>query len=144
MIKDIVVNLSVGERASPAEDYAISVAATFDAHVAGIAFLYPPIVPVTGAGYTAADLGALSIPPEMIERQQRDNDAATKAATNRFAAASVRAGVSAEPLTLSVSFASAGDQFGRIARRFDLAIVGQAESRGFEPPSPQCDCRPRW
>ena len=33
MIKDIVVKLSVGERASPAEDYAISVAAAFDAHV---------------------------------------------------------------------------------------------------------------
>ena len=39
MIKDIVVELSVGERASPAEDYAVSVAAAFDAHVVGIAFL---------------------------------------------------------------------------------------------------------
>ena len=56
MIKDIVVNLSVGERASPAEDYAISVAGKFDACVAGIAFLYHPIVPVRGAGYTLADL----------------------------------------------------------------------------------------
>ena len=46
MIKDIVVKLSVGERASPAEDYAVSIAATFDAHLTGIAFLYYPIVPV--------------------------------------------------------------------------------------------------
>ena len=37
MIKDVVVNLSVGERASPAEDYALSVAATFAAHIAGSA-----------------------------------------------------------------------------------------------------------
>ena len=51
MIKDIVVNLSVGEKAGPAGDYAVSVAATFDAHLAGIAFLYDPIVPVSGAGY---------------------------------------------------------------------------------------------
>ena len=36
-------------------------------------------------------------------------------------------GIKAEPLTLSASLVSAGDQFGQIARRFDLAIVGQAE-----------------
>ncbi|MGA9321789.1 MAG: universal stress protein [Xanthobacteraceae bacterium] len=118
MIKDIVVNLSVGEKASPASDYAVSVAAAFDAHLAGIAFLYDPIVPVSGAGY---------IPAEVIETQERDNEAATKAALKRFTAASARAGVTAEPLTLSASFAGVGEQFGRIARRFDLSIVGQAE-----------------
>lgn len=32
MIKDIVVNLSVGERVCPAGDYAVSIAATFGAH----------------------------------------------------------------------------------------------------------------
>jgi len=118
MIKDLVVNLSVGERPSPASDYAVSVAATFDAHLAGIAFLYDPIVPVSGAGY---------IPAEVIESQERDNQAATKAALDRFAAATDRAGITAEPLTLSASFAGVGEQFGRIARRFDLSIVGQAE-----------------
>ncbi len=118
MIKDIVVNLSVGEKAGPADDYAVSVAATFDAHLAGIAFLYDPIVPVSGAGY---------IPAEVIDIQERENETATKAALDRFAASCARAGVAAEPLTLSTSFAGAGDQFGRIARRFDLSIVGQAE-----------------
>jgi nucleotide-binding universal stress UspA family protein len=120
MIKEIVVNLSVGERANPAEDYAISIAATFSAHVAGIAFLYYPVVPVADAGFI--------ISPEMIETLQRDNAAATKAAIDRFATASARAGVSAEPLTPGARFASVGDQFGRIARRFDLSVVGQAES----------------
>ena len=118
MIKDILVNLSVGERPSPACDYAVSVAATFGAHLAGLAFLYDPIVPVSGAGY---------IPAEVIETQERDNQAATKAALDRFAAATNRAGVAAEPLTLRASFAGVGEQFARIARRFDLAIVGQAE-----------------
>ena len=75
-------------------------------------------MPGSGAGY---------IPAEVFETQQRDNAAATKAALDRFAAASARAGVSAEPLMLSASFASASDQFGRIARHFDLSIVGQAE-----------------
>jgi nucleotide-binding universal stress UspA family protein len=118
MIKDIVVNLSVGEKTGPAGDYAISVAAAFGAHLAGIAFLYDPIVPVSGAGY---------IPAEVIETQEHDNKAATKAALDRFMAACGRAGVTAEPLTLGTSFAGVGEQFGRIARRFDLSVVGQAE-----------------
>ncbi len=118
MIKDIVVNLNVGGGARPAADYAVSVAAAFDAHLAGIAFLYDPIIPVSGAGY---------IPAELVEAQERDNVTAAKAAIDRFVAASTRAGVAAEPLTLGASFAGVGDQFGRIARRFDLAIVGQAE-----------------
>jgi nucleotide-binding universal stress UspA family protein len=118
MIKDIVVNLSVGEKAGPAGDYAISLAAAFDAHLAGIAFLYDPIVPVSGAGY---------IPAEVIETQEHDNKAATKAALDRFIAACDRTGVTAESLTLGTSFAGVGEQFGRIARRFDLSVVGQAE-----------------
>jgi nucleotide-binding universal stress UspA family protein len=123
MIKDIVVNLSLSEDGGPAGDYAVSVADAFAAHVTGIAFLFDPIVPVTGTGY---------IPAEVIETQLSDNQAAAKAAIDRFAAAASRAGVSAEPLTLSASAAGAGDQFGRIARRFDLAIVGQAEPESGE------------
>jgi nucleotide-binding universal stress UspA family protein len=118
MIKDIIVNLSVGERPAPVGDYAISVAAAFEAHLAGVAFLYDPIVPVSGAGY---------IPAEVIETQERENAAASKAALDRFTAACKRAGVAAEPLTLSASLAGVGEQFGHIARRFDLTIVGQAE-----------------
>jgi nucleotide-binding universal stress UspA family protein len=118
MIKDIVVNLSVGENGGPAGDYAVSVADTFGAHVVGIAFVFDPIVPISGTGY---------IPAEVIDTQLADNQSAAKAAIDRFAASASRAGISAEPLTLSASAAGAGDQFGRLARRFDLAIVGQAE-----------------
>lgn len=46
---------------------------------------------------------------------------------DRFVKATSRAGVSAESLTRSANLASAGDQFGLIARRFDLAIVAQAK-----------------
>jgi hypothetical protein len=41
--------------------------------------------------------------------------------------AAKHAGITVEPTKLPASFASAGEQFGRIARRFDLAIVAQAE-----------------
>ena len=118
MIKDIVVNLSVAQGGSFAGDYAVSIASALDAHITGIAFVYDPIVPVSGTGY---------IPAEVIDAQQADNRAAAKAAIDRFAAATERVGLSAEPITLNASFPGAGDQFSRIARRFDLAVVGQAE-----------------
>jgi nucleotide-binding universal stress UspA family protein len=117
MIRDIVVNLAVGEDKGAAADYAISVAASVDAHLAGVAFVYDPIVPISGTGY---------IPPEVIETQQADNEAGAKAAADRFSAALSRAGISGEPMTLTTSPAGAGEQFARIARLFDLAIVGQA------------------
>lgn len=118
MIKDILVNLSLGDRGGFAGEYAISIAAAFEAHVAGIAFLYDPVIPLSGAGY---------IPADVIDTQERDNANATKAAADRFAQAAAHAGVSAEPLTLSTSVAGAGEQFSRLARRFDLVVVGQAE-----------------
>ena len=121
MIKDIGVNLSVREDGGNVGDFAVSVAEALDAHIAGIAFVFDPIVPVSGTGY---------IPAEVIDTQLADNQAAAKAAIDRFAAATSRAGLSAEPVTLAASAAGAGDQFARIARRFDLAIIGQAEPEG--------------
>jgi nucleotide-binding universal stress UspA family protein len=115
MIKDIIVNLSA--KANSASDYAISLAAALNAHLTGIIFLYGPTVPVSRAGY---------VPPE-LEVIERHNEAAVKAVRESFTAASTRTGVKAEFLTVSASLVSAGDQFGQIARRFDLAVVGQAE-----------------
>ncbi len=117
MIKDIVVNLSVSQEVGTAGDYAVSVASAFKAHLTGIAFVYDPVVPVSGTGY---------IPAEIIETQQADNETAAKAAIARFSAATKREGLSAEPLTVTASLAGAGDQFARVARRFDLAIVDQS------------------
>jgi len=121
MVKDIVVNLSVREDGGNVGDYAVSVADALGAHIAGIAFLFDPIVPISGTGY---------IPAEIIDTQVADNQDAAKAAIDRFNAATARTGVSAETVTLSASAAGAGDQFARIARRFDLAIVPQAEPKG--------------
>ena len=117
MIKDVIVNLSVGAKANSASDYAISLAAALNAHLTGIIFLYGPTMPVSRAGY---------VPPE-LEVLERHNEAAVKAVRESFTAASARAGVKAESLTVSASLVSAGGQFGQIARRFDLAVVGQAE-----------------
>ena len=106
MIKDIVVSLQPGEDGGPAGDYAVSLANTFEAHVAGIAFVYTAIIPVSAVGY---------IPREVIDVQLRENEAAAKAAIGRFNAAVARAGVSAEPLLLDGDVADAGRRFSRIA-----------------------------
>jgi nucleotide-binding universal stress UspA family protein len=118
MIKDIIVNLSVAKNGSTVGNYAVSVAAALQAHLTGIAFVYDPIVPISDGGY---------IPAEVIEVQRADNEAAAESAIKNFIAATDRAGISAEPLTLNASLAGAADQFARIARPFDLAIVGQGQ-----------------
>jgi nucleotide-binding universal stress UspA family protein len=118
MIKDLVVNLAVGGSRGDPGDYAVSVAEAFDAHVAAIAFAHDPVVPATLMG---------GIPADFIESQRAEAEAAASAAVARFEEAARRAGVSAESRLLAASIAEASDQFGRIARRFDLAVVGQAE-----------------
>ena len=134
MIKGIVVNLNVGAKANSASDYAISVAAALDARLTGIVFLYGPIIPVSRAGY---------VPPE-LEVIERHNQAAVEAARESFTAACARAGINAEPLILSASLVSAGDQFGQIARRFDLAVIGQAEPGNQRGRGEHCrSCGPR-
>jgi nucleotide-binding universal stress UspA family protein len=118
MVKDIIVNLSVTKEGSVVGNYAVSVAAALEAHLTGIAFIYDPVVPISGAGY---------IPAEVIETQRDDNETAAAAAIKSFTAATDQAGISAESLMTNASLAGAGDQFARMARRFDLAIVGQAQ-----------------
>jgi nucleotide-binding universal stress UspA family protein len=116
MIKDIVVNVSKDD--STVSVYAVSVAAALQAHLTGVAFIYDPVVPMPDGGY---------IPADVIERQRADNEAAAESAIKSFTTASNRAGISAEPVRLSASLAGAADQFARMARCFDLAVVGQGQ-----------------
>ena len=115
MIKDLIVNLGLGAK-DPAGNYAISIAEAFSAHVLGVAFSYEPVIPGSVMG---------GIPPEFIESQRSESDKKAKEAVARFQKAAERAGVSAETRILSASVAGAADQIGRLARRFDLAVVGQ-------------------
>jgi len=123
MIKDIVVNLGLGEH-DHAGDFAISVADTFQAHVLGVAFAYEPIIPGTVMG---------GIPPEFIEAQRAESDKRARAATSRFEQAAKRAGISFESLVISTSISGAADKLGRMGRRFDLVVVGQPEREKSVP-----------
>src|ERR1044072_9569815 len=101
MIKDLVVNLSVGTSRDAASPYAISVAAAFGAHVAGIAFSYEPVIPPTIMG---------TVPVSFIESQRDDNDKAAADALARFDETARRAGGSSETRTLSASLAGSADR----------------------------------
>jgi len=117
MIKDIVVNLGLGAK-DPAGDYAVALGEALEAHVAGVAFAYEPVIPGAVMG---------GIPPEFIEAQRTEADKKAKDAVARFEAAAKRAGLSAESRIISASVSAAADQFARIGRRFDLVVVGQAD-----------------
>jgi nucleotide-binding universal stress UspA family protein len=117
MIKDIIVNLGLGER-DPAGDFAISVADAFGAHVLGMAFVYDPIIPGSVMG---------GIPPQFIEAQRAESEKAVRGAIARFEQAAKRVGVSYETRSVNASIAGAAERLGRLARRFDLAIVGQPD-----------------
>jgi nucleotide-binding universal stress UspA family protein len=124
MIKDLVVNLAVGGSRGDPGAYAVSVAEAFGAHVAAIAFAHDPVIPATLMG---------GVPADFIESQRAEAEANASAAIRRFEEAARRAGVSAESRLLAASIAEASDQFSRITRRFDLAVVGQAEPEKASP-----------
>ena len=123
MIKDIVVNLSVSAKEGhSAEDYAISTASALGAHITGVAFIYDTTVPLV---YPLMSYG--ETPPEVIDALKREKADLAKEAAERFTKAASVAGVLGKSLMLATSFTGSIDRFGQIARRFDLAIIGQIE-----------------
>ena len=124
MIKDIVVNLALVRAEDPAAAYAISVAETFGAHITGIVFVYDPVIsPGIMDGVSA----------EWIESQRAESRAMAQEAIARFEAAAKRAGVPMAHRVIESTLGGSTDMFGRIARRFDLAVVGQREPDRMSP-----------
>jgi len=77
MIKNLVVNLSVSaNQGHAAEDFAISMAGAFGAHVTGIAFIYDTHVPVT-----YPQLGYGEAPAELIDALKREQTDLAKQAS---------------------------------------------------------------
>ena len=118
MLKDVVVNLSGRAPLDFAADYATSIAATFGAHVTGIAFLYEPVIPDGTLG---------GVPVDLIELQREENSKIARDAISRFEAGVKKAGVASETRQLDATFGGAATLFAQIARRFDISVVGQAQ-----------------
>jgi nucleotide-binding universal stress UspA family protein len=130
MIKDIVANLSVGRSRDVTTDFAVSVAATFKAHLAGVAFLYEPLIP-------AGDMSG--IPVNIIDIMRSENERAAKAAASKFDDAVRGAALSADMRVLDATEAGAPHVFAEIARRFDLSIVAQPDPDTPGPGDPMAE-----
>jgi nucleotide-binding universal stress UspA family protein len=118
MLKDVVVNLSGRAPLDFAADYATSIAATFRAHVTGIAFLYEPVIPDGTLG---------GVPVDLIELQREENSKIARDAISRFEAGVKKAGVASETRQLDATFGGAATLFAQVARRFDISVVAQAQ-----------------
>jgi nucleotide-binding universal stress UspA family protein len=118
VIKDLVVNLPVGHKPLGVVDYAVSIADTFRAHIAGVAFAYEPMV-------APAIMGG--VPADWIDAQRIESNRIAEAAIAGFETTAQRVGVSAEHRVLPATVAGAAEMFARAARRFDLAVVSQTE-----------------
>lgn len=118
MIKDIVVNLSEPGQTDFAVKYALSVARTFGAHLTGIAFLYDPVIPDGALG---------GVPVQLIEAQREENCKGAQSVVQRFEENARAAGVSASSRTVEASVGGGAMVFGKIARRFDLVVLGQSQ-----------------
>jgi nucleotide-binding universal stress UspA family protein len=123
MIKDIIVNLEHRIRRDPARDFAVTIAETFDAHVAGVAFAYAPGFP----GYMMLD-----IPPDIVAQMIAESEKAALAAIERFEAATRRSMVSSEHRLLKAIGADAPVVLSTLARRFDLSVFMQSEPDGVD------------
>jgi nucleotide-binding universal stress UspA family protein len=123
MIKDIIVNLEHKIARDPARDFAITIAETFDTHIAGIAFAYAPDFP----GYVM-----LEIPSDIMAQMIAESEKAALAAIERFEAAARRSLVSAEHRLLKSIGAAGPLTLSTLARRVDLSVFMQSEANGVD------------
>jgi nucleotide-binding universal stress UspA family protein len=115
MIRDILVKLSLDPSADPAAAYAVSLAAAFEAHITGIALAYEPDIMPDPSGPGA----------RRFLRLREESEEAASAAAAQFEKKAADAGVAAAARALTATPSGSYDLFGSIARRFDLAVLGQ-------------------
>ena len=118
MIKDLVVNLEQQAGRDPARDFAISIAETFGAHVAGVAFAFVSDFP----GYIAPQLQ-----PDVLAQITASSEKAALAAIDSFDTAADQSQVSREHRMLKAKQVDAPLILSALARRFDLSVFMQSE-----------------
>jgi nucleotide-binding universal stress UspA family protein len=119
MPKDILVKLSDDDtQGDVAADYAISLARTFDAHLTAVAIAYEVFAP----GMT------FGIATNIVSTSNAQNQAAAAKCLARFEEAARKNGVACASRCETALLADAAQDFGRIARSFDLAVLPQAEA----------------
>src|SRR5262245_11452388 len=75
MLKDILVQLDSRSARDPASDFGVSVAKTFSAHAAGLAFAFEPVTPGIVLG---------ELPADLFNKARQESEAVAKRAIARF------------------------------------------------------------
>jgi nucleotide-binding universal stress UspA family protein len=123
MIKDIVVNLSIARQKDVAGDFAISVAALFEAHLSAVAFAYTPPVAAMGEGF----------PTPALDSWEAERRAEAEQARQAFEQHALAAGVTFDCRILSDDVEGAAVVFSEIARNYDLSVVAQSDPEDAVP-----------
>ena len=124
MIKDIIVNVELKKSRDSVCDYAISVAKSFDAYLAGVAF---------GGFIDVPNYFMPELPPYVFDEVLNESNQLAVAALERFEAAAKRCALSMECRLDTESNSSPAGNFSAMARCFDLSILMQFdESSGLD------------
>jgi nucleotide-binding universal stress UspA family protein len=126
MLKDIVVNLSIGKSRDFAGEFAISIASLFEAHLSAVVFAYDP--PIPAIGYDG-------IAPSVIDTWREERNAEAEQTQRAFDNQARLAGITSDSRVLLDSMAGSAGAFSEIARNYDLSVVAQAEQDSDIPES---------
>jgi nucleotide-binding universal stress UspA family protein len=118
MIRDILLDVAASIADDATLAYALGLARALDAHLVGVAFAYEMVPPAMLMD---------EVPLTWIEEFRREAEGAAKTGAARLDAAARQAGMAVEIRTVAASFGGTAEIFGRMARRFDLSVVRQAE-----------------
>jgi len=118
MLKDILVNLTVGVEQDVAAEYAISLARSFEAHLVGVAFVQESMVP--GATFS-------SVAMEIVRAYRAECKEAALVASSRFDEMTRRAGVLSASHVETTLLPQVPLTFAKLARRFDISVIAQSE-----------------
>ena len=131
MIKDVILNLERNKSRDCVRDYAITVARTFDAHLAGVAFADGANIPLGAFGgganipvFIVLGQMSLGLPPDVIADILAENEEAARSAIQRFEAA-----VKGSLLSVEHRLAEVPASFSEMARGYDLSVVMQSDNK---------------
>ncbi len=121
-IRDILFHLDTSEVAQSVSDFAVSLADVTRAHLtaAGVVIEYPPPAADLGGFTTGWDFSSAQVFAEISDRNRK----AAEGAYERLVTA-VPSSVQTELVIIQALQEIARDEFGRLARHFDLSVVSQ-------------------
>ena len=98
------------------QQYAISLAAAFKAHLTGLVFDLEPVVPWVGLG---------SLPADFLESLRQETTEAAQLAAGAFSSAARAEAIEHEPRIVHARLGAAPDHLASQARVSDLVVLGQ-------------------